>query len=433
MGRKDPQNLMADVLEIPPRQMALRDQVVTGVAQTLRGSYSPRDLSRFSATPQRRCEIAQRHGSGTTGWPIVSCMLDRLQELVMPGYFGISDQEPAGEIDCALELNRAADDLYAVLKSYFSVEFEEKEAQERASLAALRVIQRLPEFRQRALWNVFASLRDPAVWDAFILRDESRRNELARLEPIEAIDAAIRGRDPHIYLRFLKENGFEYVYAYQRRLVKRSYPGWRALLMHDIAHTLALGGAIDGIADAGPTPFLPRIITEQVASRYQADFHPECVIGDANFVEHPHRGITLGQTGRIGIGCILYPCTLGGVTDKVKMRHPQIGDFVLIGTDVGIFGMVEVGEKAVIGANTEIYGYVTIGSHVKMGSAVVARTVRTADGAPGRLIFEEGTVIGDESLIINDQPTDLVIPAHSTIPPHCFLTNDGTGRPRISQ
>ena len=59
--------------------------------------------------------------------------------------------------------------------------------------------------------------------------------------------------------------------------------------------------------------------------------------------DHPHRGMTTGQTGIIGSGCHIYPCTLGGLSDKVQQRHPVIGDFVSIGTDAGIFGSVNVG------------------------------------------------------------------------------------------
>ena len=98
---------------------------------------------------------------------------------------------------------------------------------------------------------------------------------------------------------------------------------------------------------------------------------------------------------------------------------------------VGIFGVVEVGDGAVIGANTEIYGFVQLGRNVRMGSAVVARTVKSAAGPGGRLVFEDGAVVGDESLIINDQPSDLVIPARSSIPPHHHVVNDGFGRPKM--
>ena len=42
---------------------------------------------------------------------------------------------------------------------------------------------------------------------------------------------------------------------------------------------------------------------------------------------------TTGQTGVVGFGCVIYPCTLGGLSDKVRQRHPRIGNFVKIGTD----------------------------------------------------------------------------------------------------
>ena len=85
-------------------------------------------------------------------------------------------------------------------------------------------------------------------------------------------------------------------------------------------------------------PLLPRAISELGGRYYQADIHPETQMGDANFLDHPHRGITTGQTGIIGSGCHIYPCTLGGLSGKVQQRHPIIGDYVFIGTDAGIFG-----------------------------------------------------------------------------------------------
>ncbi len=423
---------MGATLEFPPDRRELRNEIAALTAERLAGEYSKRECSQFKMREFDPSCLSVSYGAGQAAWPAVSWGLETLQELVVPGSF-VESCEPAesqGVVRPAVE--QAADCLYGILRSYFDVEFEETKAREAAALAALAVIDRLPEFQARARWNIFASLKDPAVWDSFVLREESRREELGRLDLLAEIDKAILARSRDQYLSFLKGHGFDYAYDYQFRLVKRGYPGWRALLLHDISHSLALGGSAgDGKIEAPPVPFLPRVIAEHAARLYQTDIHPECVIGDANFVEHPHRGITTGQTGRIGIGCVLYPCTLGGVTDKVKDRHPVIGDFVLIGTDVGVFGIVHVGDRSAIGANTEIYGLVEFGEGVRVGSAVVARTVLTEAGKPGKLVLEDGARIGDETLIINDQPSDLVIPAHSTIPPHSHVVNDGFGHPKL--
>ena len=86
------------------------------------------------------------------------------------------------------------------------------------------------------------------------------------------------------------------------QLVMSTYPGWRVLFYHDVAHALTRTGAVECNPDLyrTPVPLLPRAISELGGRYYQADLHPETQIGDANFLEHPHRGITAGQTGIIG-------------------------------------------------------------------------------------------------------------------------------------
>ncbi|MCX7012725.1 MAG: hypothetical protein NTW86_09235 [Candidatus Sumerlaeota bacterium] len=419
--------------QLPQAAQRLRDKITNETAKRLDALFTPEDRRWFKTSPApdaaRGCI---RTGAGPAGCPMTQWALNALQELTMPGYFCLSHEAPHGDVDLGAELNRAAGVLYDVLFGHFIIEMDEAEAREDALHTALGLIQQLPEFRERAAWNILASLKDPAVWDRFVLRNETRLEELGRLDLLAQIDQAIEARDRSLYLAFLREHKLDYAYDYQVRLVKRCYPGWRMLLLHDIAHQLAVGAKTEGAELAPrPTPLLPRAISEYAASLYQGDLHPECVIGDANFIDHPHRGLTTGQTGRIGRGCVLYPCTLGGVTDKVKARHPRIGDFVLIGTDAGVFGLVDVGDRSVIGANTEIYGFVRLGRNVRMGSSVVARTVRSAAGPAGRLVIEDDAVIGDETLIINDQPSDLVIPARSSIPPHHHVVNDGFGRPKM--
>ena len=80
-----------------------------------------------------------------------------------------------------------------------------------------------------------------------------------------------------------------------------------------------------------------RRVAELAGRYYQADLHPETRIGDANFFDHTHRGITTGQTGIIGSGCVIYPCTLGGLSENVHKLHPSKGNYAQIIPDVGIF------------------------------------------------------------------------------------------------
>lgn len=409
----------------------LRKETLELTCNRLRESYTTAELECFTFCPPSHEEAFTCMGTGSATWSVVEKVLTAVQEMVIPGVFMTSPEKVEAGAGPEEALSRITDCLYTVLYSFYRLEYEETQSTECAALAALHLTAKLPTIRERSRWNIFASRKDPALWDSFILRNEKRKEELGRLYLIAAIDHAIQTRDPESYRDCLNRWGFGYAYDYQQKLIEHSYPGWRALLMHDLAHAFAMGGDFaEGRGTAAPVPILPRLISLQTASMYQADLHPETVIGDANFLEHPHRGITTGQTGSIGVGCVIYPCTLGGITDKVKPRHPAIGNYVLIGTDVGIYGPVTVADHSVIGANTEINGMVEIHEKVKIRAAVVARTVISESGKPGKIIFSQGVTVGEECLIINDHPTDLIIPAGKSIPAGTHLANDGKGKPK---
>jgi serine acetyltransferase len=419
-------------MPFPQSLEGLRREILQKSLNRLRETYTSLDEERFKFCPALQEDMVSCVGTGSAAQPVVAGVLSAVQEMVVPGVFIASTKRRDSGAGLGGALTTITACLYSLLQSFFQIESEARKCNEDSALAALNLIAHLPVFREHSRWNIFASRKDPALWDSYVLQNEKRREELGRLDLISVIDQAIQNRNPSEYRDFLKEWGFVYAYDYQRMLIEHAYPGWRALLMHDIAHTLALGGVCAGGGIlAKPTPLLPRIISEQAASLYQTDLHPETVIGDANFLEHPHRGITTGQTGRIGIGCVIYPCTLGGITDKVKPRHPTIGDYVLIGTDVGIFGPVSVANHSVIGANTEINGMVEVGEMVKIRAAVVARTVISESGKPGKIIFSEGVTVGEECLIVNDHPTDLIIPPGSSIAAGTHVVNDGNGNPKF--
>ena len=177
-------------------------------------------------------------------------------------------------------------------------------------------------------------------------------------------------------------------------------------------------------------PLLPRAISELGGRYYQADLHPETQIDDANFLEHPHRGITTGQTGVIGSGCVIYPCTLGGLSVKVKRRHPTIGDFVVVGTDASLLGPVQIGAYSTVGTNAEIDGFVEIDKNCRIGSSVVIATVRSESINPGKIRLGQSVRVGDGTVIENTSAIDLIIPDRAEIPARSNVANDGFGHPR---
>ena len=143
-------------------------------------------------------------------------------------------------------------------------------------------------------------LGDPAVWDAYLLDNCGLTQErLLKIDFRAALDETIHRRDFDHYRRFLAALECDFIFDYQMQLVMSTYPGWRVLFYHDIAHALTRSGSVAGESGLTrrPVPLLPRAIAELGGRYYQADIHPETQIGDANFLDHPHRGITTGTDG----------------------------------------------------------------------------------------------------------------------------------------
>ena len=331
-------------------------------------------------------------------------------------------------------IGEIADQLYAMIAQSLSAAGESEDTEEKALMNTFCLLWELPAYNVRARWNRFASLRDPAVWDAYLLDNCGLTQErLLKIDFRAALDETIHRRDFDHYRRFLAALECDFIFDYQMQLVMSTYPGWRVLFYHDIAHALTRSGSVEGESGLTrrPVPLLPRAIAELGGRYYQADIHPETQIGDANFLDHPHRGITTGQTGIIGSGCHMYPCTLGGLSGKVQQRHPIVGDYVFIGTDAGLFGSVQVGDRTAIGANSEINGIVAIGPDCRIGVSVSIGTLRAEAVRPGAIRLGAGVRVGAGTIIENDSPLDLVVPNQATIPVRSHVVNDGCGRPKF--
>jgi len=409
------------------RQQGLLDKAV----DRLKGIYSAEELEALRVDPVNREILAQRSGRGFVNRDIIETLLGNLLECVAPGSHNTVEPQRQKR-DLRQSIGEIADQLYAMIAQSLLAAGEVEGVEEAALTATYALLWEVPRLKERARWNRFASLKDPAVWDAYLRRKCGL--ELGRLMEEDfsgVLDTALRRRDVEHYRRFLGELGCPSVFDYQMQLVMSTYPGWRVLFYHDIAHTLTRCGPVEGNGGLEyiPIPLLPRAMSELGGRYYQADLHPETQIGDANFIEHPHRGITTGQTGVIGSGCRIFPCTLGGLSEKVRQRHPVIGDYVSIGTDAGLFGRVEVGDDSVVGANTEIYGLVEIGAECWIGSAAVIGTIKTGEQKPGAIRLGQGVRVGDGTVIENRSSLDLEIPAQAEIPARSHVTNDGCGKP----
>ncbi len=413
------------------RKQTLLNQVL----EILRPVYSAEELEALCIDPVNKAILSQRSGRGFVNRDILETVLGNLLECVAPGSHNALDPRSLKH-DLEEIVEELADQLYAMIAQSLLAAGEDDNLEDKALMATFALLWELPVFKERALWNRFASLTDPAVWDAYLLHayDGLSQEKLAAFDFSRRIEEAIVQRDFESYRDFLQGLGGEFIFAYQMQLVMSTYPGWRVLFYHDIAHALTRSGRAAGNDELQrmPVPLLPRAISELGGRYYQADLHPETKIGDANFLDHPHRGITTGQTGTIGSGCHLLPCTLGGLSEKVQQRHPTIGDYVFIGTDADLFGPVHIGDHAVIGPNAEVNGLVEIASNCYIGSSVVIGTIKSGDRRPGRIRLGQDVRVGDGTIIENVSELDLVIPEKAEIPARSHVTNDGFGTPRAT-
>jgi serine O-acetyltransferase len=122
------------------------------------------------------------------------------------------------------------------------------------------------------------------------------------------------------------------------------YPGLHAIWLHRVAHALwghdfKLGARVL----AHGNRFLTGI-----------DIHPGARIGRRVVIDHG-MGIVIGETATVGDGCLLYKgVVLGGTSLERKVRHPQIGAGVVIGSNACILGAIRVGDHARIGSGSVV-------------------------------------------------------------------------------
>jgi serine O-acetyltransferase len=232
-------------------------------------------------------------------------ILEKLRNLVFPGYFGkkhisfSSVEYYAGDLlEEVLHLlsKETARALY--YNSYYGGLGKEL-IEEKAADISFRFLARLPEVREYLVRDVSAAFDgDPAA---------------ANLDEIIS-----------------------------------SYPGIYAIMVYRLAHILY------GLE----VPLIPRIMTEYAHNITGIDIHPGAVIGHHFFIDHG-TGIVIGETTVIGNHVKIYQgvtlgglSTRGGQTLKGAKRHPTIEDHVTIYSGASILGGATViGEGVVIGSN----------------------------------------------------------------------------------
>ena len=157
--------------------------------------------------------------------------------------------------------------------------------------------------------------------------------------------------------------------AISKMEVVMAYPGFRAIVVHRLAHTLY----------SLQVPILPRVMSEIAHSKTGIDIHPGAKIGEHFFIDHG-TGVVIGETTVIGKNVKLYQgVTLGalsfpkdeatGMLMKGHKRHPNVEDNVVI-----YAGATILGGETTIGHDSEIGGNVWLMESIPPFSRVYNQT-----------------------------------------------------------
>lgn len=108
------------------------------------------------------------------------------------------------------------------------------------------------------------------------------------------------------------------------------------------------------------------------------EIHPGATIGRRFFIDHG-MGVVIGETATIGDDVTVYHgVTLGGTSFEKGIRHPQVGNNVIIGAGAQLLGPIRVGNDARIGSNAVVV------SNVPDGATMVGVPAHAIEGRDRR-------------------------------------------------
>jgi serine acetyltransferase len=411
------------------KYIRLRNELISDLANRIASKYGQQDLHRIVVPEQQERDFLAADGNGFPAESAVKLMLGNIRELVAPGhgYQRVHGQNPDDPQKVLQLTAQTFDALYAInhtsifeSKSLLGQRIPEAGLEELALGNTVSLLARIPEFTNWHRWNVFAQLRDPAIWSSAIRENLSIEPEkFKELKFSGIVDTAIKENNREIYLDFLKKNGLNKAYPALLEAIDANYDGPRALLNHYVAHQLAKPSQKSyKNYNTIPLYYVPEQI-HKITRGIGLDFHPEAHVGYGIFMDHLLQ-VVMGQTGKLGRGCAFYGggIVFGGISDKAVNRHPVLDDFVSIGTDTTFFGPIYVGSNSSFGVSTHLIGVLefqgnnSIGNWVSIGSYYQQSSGAPKDyERPGKIIFEQGVRIGDHSIVINTDSEELYIPS----------------------
>ncbi len=99
---------------------------------------------------------------------------------------------------------------------------------------------------------------------------------------------------------------------------------------------------------------IARVYAQLVRFMTGVEIHPAATIGRRLFIDHG-MGVVIGATAVIGDDVVIYHgVTLGGTSTFREIRHPNIGNGVVIGAGATVLGAVSIGAHSIIGANAVV-------------------------------------------------------------------------------
>jgi serine O-acetyltransferase len=170
-----------------------------------------------------------------------------------------------------------------------------------------------------------------------------------------------------------------------------TYPGFHAILIHRLAHSLWLRRL----------PTLARFVSHVGRFLTGIEIHPGAKIGRRLFIDHG-MGVVIGETAEIGDDVTIYQgVTLGGTSTERIKRHPTIEESVTIFSGATVLGPVTVGRHSRVGAGSVLV------TSVPPHSTVV--------GVPGKVVKIEAKHTPAGKAIIDLNSADLPDPVQRAL------------------
>ena len=149
------------------------------------------------------------------------------------------------------------------------------------------------------------------------------------------------------------------------------YPGFKAIRLHRRANWFYRHGMF----------FIARWISQWASRKTGVEIHPAVKIGKRFFIDHG-TGVVIGETAVIGDDVTIYQgVTLGGTGKDTGMRHPTIGNNVMIGAGAKVLGPLVIGDNSRIAAGAVVLSDIPSNS--------------TAVGVPAKVVRRDGVRVDD--------------------------------------